>query len=58
LNPQHLAAQMQKLAEDDAMFDRFSQNASALMASDEMTWEYEWSRIDQTGIIAPRSKAA
>ena len=58
LNPQHLAAQMQKLAEDDAMFDRFSQNASALMASDEMTWEYEWSRIDQTGIISPRSKAA
>ncbi len=58
LNPQQLATQMQKLAEDDIMFDRFSQNASELMASDEMTWEYEWSRIDQTGIINRGRNAA
>ncbi len=58
LNPQQLAVQMQKLAEDDTLFDRFSRNAAALMASDEMTWEYEWSRIDQTGIVDRGWKAA
>lgn len=58
LNARQLATQMQKIAEDDAMFDRFSKNASDLMARDEMTWEYEWSRIDQTGIIDRGHKAA
>ena len=51
LNSQQLARQMQKLSEDTALFDQFSRNASALMSSDEMTWEHEWSRIEQTGII-------
>lgn len=58
LNPAQLAIQMQKLAEDDSLFERFSRNAAQLMSSDEMTWEYEWNRIDQTGIIDRRSKAA
>ena len=58
LNPQELATQMQRMAEDDAMFDRFSKNAAELMACDEMTWEYEWSRIDGTGILDGHKKAA
>ena len=58
LNAQQLATQMQRLAEDDAMFQFFSRNAAELMASDEMTWEYEWSRIDQTGILDFGRKAA
>ena len=52
LNSQQLAKQMQKMSEDTALFDQFSRNASALMSSDEMTWEHEWSRINQTGIIS------
>lgn len=56
LDPKQLATQMQKLAEDESLFDQFSRNASELMSSDEMTWEHEWSRIDQTGIV--RRKAA
>jgi len=51
LNSQQIAMQMRKLSEDTALFDQFSRNASALMSSDEMTWEHEWSRIEQTGII-------
>lgn len=51
LNSQQLATQMQKLSEDTALFDQFSRNASALMSSDEMTWEHEWNRIEHTGII-------
>ncbi len=55
LNSQQLAIQMQKLSEDALLFNRFSRNASALMSSDEMTWEHEWSRINQTGIINRRA---
>ena len=55
LNSQQLAIQMQKLSEDTALFDQFSRNASALMSSDEMTWEHEWSRIKQTGIISRKA---
>lgn len=55
LNLQQLAMQMQKLSEDTALFDQFSRNASALMSSDEMTWEHEWSRINQTGIISRKA---
>jgi len=51
LNLQQLAAQMQRLVEDSHLFDQFARNASALMSSDEMTWEHEWSRIHDTGII-------
>ena len=58
LNPQQLATQMQKLSEDDILFDQFSRNASALMSGDEMTWEHEWSRIDQTGVVNHQRKAA
>ena len=55
LNLQHLAIQMQKLSEDTALFDQFSRNATALMSSDEMTWEHEWSRIHQTGIVSRKA---
>lgn len=55
LNSQQLAVQMQKLSENSELFDQFSRNASALMASDEMTWEHEWSRINQTGIISRKA---
>lgn len=55
LNTKQLAKQMQKLSEDTKFFDECSRNAAALMASDEMTWEYEWSRIAQTGIISRRA---
>lgn len=58
LNPLQIAGQMQRLAEDKALFSEFSRNASALMAEKEMTWEHEWSRIESTGIISPRRKAA
>ena len=55
LNLQQLAIQMQKLSEDTALFDQFSRNATALMSSDEMTWEHEWSRIHQTGIVSRKA---
>lgn len=55
LNSQQLAMQMLKLSEDKALFEQFSQNARALMSSDEMTWEHEWSRINQTGIISRKA---
>ncbi|MEY3175523.1 MAG: hypothetical protein RLZZ436_3437 [Planctomycetota bacterium] len=58
LNTRQLANQMQTLAEDTAMFARFSQNAVELMARDEMTWEHEWSRIESTGILDCDRKAA
>ncbi len=58
LNSQQLATQMQRLAEDDALFEQFATNAATLMARDEMTWEYEWNRIVQTGIIQSQRKAA
>ena len=55
LNSLQLATQMQKLAEDTALFDQFSRNAMALMSSDEMTWEHEWSRIHDTGIMSRKA---
>lgn len=55
LNSRQLATQMQNLAEDTALFHKFSRNAIALMSSDEMTWEHEWSRIYDTGIIGRKA---
>jgi glycosyltransferase involved in cell wall biosynthesis len=58
LNTEQLTAQMQQLAERPQLFAQFSRNAATLMASDEMTWEHEWSRIEQTGIVDRSQKAA
>ena len=58
LNTEQLTAQMQQLADNPQLFAQFSRNAAALMASDEMTWEHQWSRIEQTGIVDRSPKAA
>ena len=58
LNPRQLATQMQKLSDDNVLFNQFSHNASELMSHDEMTWEHEWNRIKGTGIIDHGVKAA
>jgi glycosyltransferase involved in cell wall biosynthesis len=55
LNSQQLAVQMQKLAEDTALFEEFSHNALVLMSRDEMTWEHEWSKITDTGITVRKA---
>jgi glycosyltransferase involved in cell wall biosynthesis len=58
LNTRQLAAQMQRMAADTELFNQFSDNASELMAGDEMTWEHEWRRIEQTGIVDDAKKSA
>ncbi|MFM7056193.1 MAG: glycosyltransferase family 4 protein [Planctomycetota bacterium] len=58
LNTAQLSEQMQRLAADAALFAQLSANASELMASDEMTWEHQWKRIKQTGIVDRLVKVA
>ena len=58
LNRRQLTAAMQTLLEDRELFARMSKNARTLMHQDEMTWEHEWNRIDQAGVIDRRRKAA
>lgn len=58
LNTTQLAAQMQHLAENPRLYTELSRNAATLMASDEMTWEHQWNRIEQTGIVDHSPKAA
>ncbi len=58
LNRRQLTEAMLALLDDRGMFSRMAQNARTLMSKDEMTWEYEWSRIDQTGVINRIRRAA
>ncbi len=58
LNVGQLIVQMQRLSEDQSLFEQYARNALDLMSRDEMTWEHEWSRIEQTGIITCERRAA
>ncbi len=58
LNPEQLAQQMLRLAEDEALFQQYSTNAATLMERDEMTREHEWAKIDRTGVIGRERKVA
>lgn len=55
LNAHQLTTQMQTMLSDEPLFRRFSDNAMALMSSDEMTWEYEWHRICQSGVVGNKA---
>ena len=58
LNPHQLVAAMQSLVEDASLFAEFSRNAASLMSREDMTWEHEWTRIGQTGVLNSHRNAA
>lgn len=58
MDPGELASAMQTLLSDASLFREFSQNASAMMSRQEMTWEHEWDKIAQAGIIDRQRRAA
>jgi len=57
LSVTQLSHAMQRLIEDQNLFESCSLNARQLMSRDEMTWEHQWDRIEQTGFV-PHRKAA
>jgi len=58
MDPRELASAMQALLSDESLFLEFSQNALTLMSRAEMTWEHEWNRILQAGVMERRGRAA
>jgi glycosyltransferase involved in cell wall biosynthesis len=51
LNVQSLVTAMTKLLINRDTVEQMSRNATVLMQRDEMTWEYEWSKVTCTGIL-------
>jgi len=58
MNAEELASAMRTLLKDEPLFCQMSHNASSLMKRDEMTWEREWSKVEQSEIFTGRRRAA
>jgi len=58
MHPDELSSAMRTLLSDAVLFRQMSQNASTLMKQDEMTWEREWTKVEQSGIFSGRRRAA
>lgn len=57
LNTDQLNQAMQELLANPLLFQCFSVNAKTLMNHDDMTWEHQWKRVEQTGVLSAKRAA-
>lgn len=58
LNAEQLATAMKRLTSDAEAYKTMTRNALEMMNRPEMTWEFEWNKIEQSGIVNAKSRAA
>ena len=57
-NEYQLATAMAKMLDDPDLCEQMSNNASNLMQRDDMTWEYEWQKIESCKVFRSLRRAA
>ena len=57
-NEQQLSAAMTRMLEDANLYNQMSNNASQLMQREDMTWEYEWQKIESCDVLKSLRRAA
>lgn len=58
MRPAELVEAMQTLLRNEADYYRMAQNARNLMNREEMTWESEWRKVEQSGVFDVLRRAA
>jgi glycosyltransferase involved in cell wall biosynthesis len=58
MRPAELVVAMQTLLGEEAVYFQMSQNAKTLMNRDDMTWESEWKKVEQSGVFDVLQRAA
>ena len=56
--PASAATAMQQLAESTSVWETLSANARDLMAEPHMSWEHEWTKVVDSGMLGTRRNAA
>jgi glycosyltransferase involved in cell wall biosynthesis len=58
IDTEELSSAMQRLAQTDSAWQEWSTNARLLMSKPEMSWEYEWNRVRDAGVLGQSRRAA
>jgi glycosyltransferase involved in cell wall biosynthesis len=58
LNSIELSQAMQRLVQNKSLYAEMARNAETLMQSPSMTWEHEWDKVCQSGVINSERRAA
>ena len=55
---QQLSAAMTRMLDDESLYGQMSDNARRLMQREDMTWEYEWQKIETCDVLRTLRRAA